>query len=173
MCCRTNSYCCTHDMRKGIMIAGIIDLILLVIILIFNVAVTKNLLALWFVIVIVADVLLIIGSMNANSGLLMVWMIIEMINIVFLFIGWLAMPIYAFVVIFAASVCNSTELNFDCGGKETGVLAYFIMNMVFIIGLPIYYIYLWVVVKSHRENLVGSQTAIQPIQGWYLLYVHF
>ena len=107
------------------MIAGIIDLILLVIILIFNVAVTKNLLALWFVIVIVADVLLIIGSMNANSGLLMVWMIIEMINIVFLFIGWLAMPIYAFVVIFATSVCNSNELNLNCGGKETGVLAYF------------------------------------------------
>jgi len=151
------------------MIAGIIDLILLLIIVIFNVAVTKNLLALWFVIVIVADVLLIIGSMNANSGLLMVWMIIEMINIVFLFIGWLAMPIYAFVVIFATSVCNSNELNLNCGGIETGVLAYFIMNMVFIIGLPIYYIYLWVVVKSHRENLVGSQTAIQPIQGCYLL----
>ena len=29
--------------------------------------------------------------------------------------------------------------------------------------MPIYYLYLWIVVKSHRENLVRQQSVIQPI----------
>ena len=165
MCCRINRFCFTHDMRKGIMIAGIIDVILLLVLVIINIAMASNFLSLWFVIVIIADILLIIGAMNANAGLLMVWMIIGMINIVFLFIGWLGMPIYAFVVILATAVCNDNDLNVDCDGKENGVLAWFIVNLVFVIVLPIYYIYLWVVVKSHREDLVQGETAIQPMNG--------
>ena len=183
MCCRTISFCCTNDMRKGIMIAGIIDVALLLAIIIINIVMQSNYVSLWFVVVIIADILLIIGAMNANTGLLMVWMIIGMINTVFLFIGWLALPIYGVFVIFVTAVCNGNDiqtslnslsnlgngnnandvdLNVDCQGAEKGIIAWFTVNIIFIIAMPIYYIYLWVVVKSHREDLVQGEMSVQP-----------
>ena len=145
--------------------------------IIVNIVVTYNYLSLWFLLVIIADILLIIGAMNSIMGLLMVWMIIGMINIVFLFIAWLALPIYGAIAIFATSLCSKRtwssaleaagyegeKVEADCGGVDTWILGSFIFNMIFIIGLPIYYVYLWIVVKSHRENLRQMETAIQPI----------
>ena len=166
MCCRTNSFCCTHDLRKGIMIAGIVDIIILLILLALNIGLQGNYLSLWFVVVIIADILLVIGSNGNKSGLLMFWMIIGMINIVFLFIGWIGIPIYGFVTVFATAVCNTSEINVNCGGAENYIIVGFVINLVFIVGLPIYYIYLWVVVRSHRENLTQiERNTIQPVQG--------
>ena len=36
----------------------------------------------------------------------------------------------------------------------------------FVMILPIYYLYLWIVVKSHRKNLIEQQRSAQPIQGY-------
>ena len=166
MCCLTNSFCCTHDLRKGITIAGIIDIILLLIIIVLNISFQRNYLSLWFLVVIIADILLVIGANGNKSSLLMFWLIIEMINIVFLFIGWIGIPIYRFVTVFATDFCNTTKIIFNCEGAEDFVVAEFVIDLVFIIGLPIYYIYLWVVVKSHRENLTRAErNTIQPLQG--------
>ena len=96
----------------------------------------------------------------------MFWLIIEMINIVFLFIGWIGIPIYRFVTVFATDFCNTSKIIFNCEGAEDFVVAEFVIDLMFIMGLPIYYIYLWVVVKSHRENLTQEErNTIQPLQG--------
>ena len=148
------------------MIAGIIDIILLLIIIVLNISFQRNYLSLWFLVVIIADILLVIGANGNKSSLLMFWLIIEMINIVFLFIGWIGIPIYRFVTVFATDFCNTTKIIFNCEGAEDFVVAEFVIDLVFIIGLPIYYIYLWVVVKSHRENLTRAErNTIQPLQG--------
>ena len=169
MCCRTNSFCCTHDLRKGIMIAGIVDIILLLILIALNIGLQFGFASLWFLVIIIADILLVIGANGNISGLMMVWMIIGMINIVFLFIGWIALPVWGAVAIFATAACNDngfTSAGGDCGGAETAILIGFALNAIFIIGLPIYYIYLWIVVKSHRENLTQAErNTIQPMQG--------
>jgi hypothetical protein len=164
-------------MRKGLIIAGIIDLIICLTLIIFNVVVARFYLPLWYVIVIIADILLIIGAMNATPGLLLVWLIIGMMNIVFHFIAWIAWPAYALIHIFVAAVgcLHNTETGGDLFCMSDAELtAWFWLNLVFIIGLPIYYIYLWVVVKSHRENLVEAETAIEPMgghqQGIFVLY---
>ena len=226
MCCQTDSFCCSGDQRKGIMIAGIIDVALLLALLIMNIVMGSNYAALWFVLVIIADVLLVIGAMKANAGLMMFWVIIGMINIVFLFISWIALPVYAVIVIFVSSVCNgslqnaingglnnlnnvhntnlnnlnnlhntnlnnlnnlyNTNLNnlnswnnlnsnnlnnlnsvtivpdVDCQGAHDSMVTLFYINMAFVLVLPIYYIYLWVVVKSHRENLAQGGMSAKP-----------
>ena len=71
MCCRTNSFCCTHNMQKGIIIAGVIDILLLIALIVVNIVLQKNCttftyLPLWFVLVVIADVLLIIGNDTDN-----------------------------------------------------------------------------------------------------------
>ena len=97
-----------------------------------------------------------------------------MMNIVFLFIAWIAWPVYAVIHIFVGSAVCVGEISKTLNtGKAAGDLgwcmskgeqnAWFWVNFIFIIGLPIYYIYLWVVVKSHRENLVASASGIQPM----------
>ena len=174
MCCRTNSCCCSRDMRLGIMIAGIIDVMICLSLLIFNIVVARNYGSVWFAVVIIADILMIVGAMTATPGLLIVWLIIGMMNIVFLFIAWIAWPVYAVIHIFVgAAVCVHGIQETLNTGKEAGNLgwcmskseqqAWFWVNFIFIIGLPIYYIYLWVVVESHRQNLVASASTIQQM----------
>ena len=183
------------------MIAGIIDVVLLSALIIMNIVMGSNYLALWFVLGIIADVLLAIGAKKANAGLMMFWIIIGMINIVFLFISWIALPIYYFAVIVVTSMCdgtlqnaissgfdnlnnqqnasinnlnnpnneNSNNLNnlnngnvvldVDCKGAHELLATLFYIDMAFVLVLPIYYIYLWVVVKSHRENLAQEKIA--------------
>ena len=152
MCCQTNSkqFCGSNDLHKGITIAGIIDVILLAALIAINMTLKKNDLvyahyigyfSLWFVVVIIADLLLIIGTKKSITGLLVVWMVVAILNIVFLFICWI--PYY--YAIFGVLIVFS---NFDC------VL---IVDAIFIFGLPIYYIYLWIAVKSHRSNLMDSR----------------
>ena len=150
MCCRTIFFCCTHDLRKRIIIAEIIDIILLRVLMALNIVLQGDYLLLLFLVVIIADILLVIGSYGNTSGLLMFWMIIGMINIVFLFIGWIGIPIYGFVAVFATALCKSSEVNVNCGSTENYTIVVFVINLIFIVGLPIYYIYLRVVVRSHR-----------------------
>jgi len=107
MCCRTNSFCCAHNMQKGIIIAGVIDILLLIALTVFNIVLQNNYFSLWFVVVVIADVLLIIGSMKSVSGLLMAWMVVGMINIVLLFIGWIGMAVYGIMTVFVSTVCNT------------------------------------------------------------------
>ena len=38
-----------------------------------------------------------------------------------------------------------------------------IVTAVFVFILPVYYLYFWIVVKSHRENLVREQSAVLPL----------
>ena len=203
MCCRTNSFCCTHNMQKGIIIAGVIDILLLIALIVVNIVLMKNYLSLWFVVVIIADLLLIIGSKKSMGGLLMTWMIVGMINIVFLFIGWIGMPVYGFLAVFVSKACkidfqqinfdiqnfNDPNQNFDissinsqdpnqnfgvfssnsqtntqsnpnldCQGVDKYLIGTFVFTAIFVFGLPIYYIYLWVVVKSHRENIMEPKS---------------
>ena len=189
MCCRTNSFCCTRDMQKGIIIAGVIDILLLIALIVVNIVLQKNYLSLWFVVVVIADVLLIIGSKKSIDGLLMIWMVVGMINIVLLFISWIGMGAYGKMTVFVSTVCNTDFQQFnldtqtfndpnqnfdllstnnqintqsnpslDCQGAEKYLIVTYVCNAIFVFGLPIYYIYLWVVVKSHRENLMDSST---------------
>ena len=165
MCCQTGpiQICCSNDLRKGITIAGIIDVILLAALIAVNLALKHNLNAnhdlgyfsLWFVVVIIADLLLIIGSRKSITGLLLVWMIAAMVNIVLLFICWIPIVCYGALVVFAGAICSLKEV--DCGKKANGLFAWFTINAIFIFGLPIYYIYLWMVVQSHRKNLMDSR----------------
>ena len=151
-------------MKKGITIAGVIDVILLIILIAVNIALQKNYFSLWFVVVIIADLFLIIGSKKSNPGFLMVWMITGMINIVLLFIAWIGYAAYGVLAVFVATVCNSQDLDVDCQGADNYIYAIFAINAIFIYGLPIYYIYLWVVVKSHRESLMDVSTkTMQPM----------
>ena len=173
MCCRTNSFCCCgKDTRKGIIIAGIIDVILLIALTSVNIAIQGNYISLWFAVVIIGDVLLIIGGMKNISGLLMVWMIVGMINIVLLFIAWIALPVWGYITVFATTVCNQQDV--DCQGTENYLIGSFVLNAIFIFGLPIYYLYLWVAVKSHRENLVQADgNAVQPMEMQQGISTHF
>ena len=210
MCCRTDSFCCTHNIKKGIIIAGVIDILLLIVLITVNILLIRNWLSIWFVAVIIADVLLIIGSKKSISGLLMAWMVVGMINIVLLFIGWIGWTAYGIIAVFVSAVCNtdfqqisfdiqnfndpnqnfdissinsqfdSQTLNdpnqnfglfptnsqsndqsnptLDCQGADKYLVGTFVCNAIFVFGLPIYYIYLWVVVKSHRENLMEPKS---------------
>ena len=160
-------------MGTGIIIAAIIDIFLLLILATLNIVFMSNYGVAWFMVVIIADILLIVGTHSKNSGLLIFWLIIAMINIVFLFIGWIAFQIIfvASAVIKVVENCNNANGNSqncnvndaDDGFKGFRVVMY--MSLVFIIILPCYYIYLWVVVKSHRENLVRGETGVLPIHG--------
>ena len=177
MCCKTDSFCCTDDMKKGIIYAGFIDVILLITLVVVNIVLQQNYFSLWFVVVIIADLLLIIGSYKSATGLLMVWMVIGMINIVLLFLGWIGYALYGLLVVFVATVCNPDfhqnfnhledhhhNLDVDCKGTDTKLIANFATNAIFIYGLPIYYVYLWVVVKSHREELmVSNKSNVHPM----------
>ena len=152
------------DMKKGITIAGAIDVILLIVLIAVNIALQNNYFSLWFVVVIIADLFLIIGSKKSNAGFLMVWMIIGIINIVLLFIAWIGYAAYGVLTVFVATVCNSQDLDVDCQGADNYIYAIFAINAIFIYGLPIYYLYLWVVVKSHRESLMDVSTkTMQPM----------
>ena len=165
MCCQTNSiqFCCSNNLHKGITIAGIIDVILLTALIAINMALKDyfghahyiGYFSLWFVVVIIADLLLIIGTMKRITGLLLVWMIAAMVNIILLFICWIPYLLYGVLIVFAGAICSSE--NVDCGEKGRGIFAFFIIDAIFVFGLPIYYIYLWIVVKSHRSNLVDSR----------------
>ena len=162
MCCRTDSFCCTRDTRMGIIIAGIVDVFLLSILIIANLMLIRNVFSLWWVVVIVADVLLICGALNRKPEFLMGWMIVSMINIVFLFIGWIAIPVMVFVTHVGMVICTDNGL--PC---NDGVQTYLIMaciSMGFFVVLPIYYIYLWVVVKNYRDDLVHADVAVLPLQ---------
>ena len=55
---------------------------------------------------------------------------------------------------------NKGSLDWMC--RDTTQLS-LIITGVFVFILPIYYLYLWTVVKSHRENLVQQQSGIEPI----------
>lgn len=170
MCCHTDQCCCgCTDMGTGIIIAAIIDIFLLLILAILNIVVMSNYGGVWFMVVIIADILLIAGTHSKTSGLLIFWLVIAMINIVFLFIGWIAFPIIFLVsaVVKAVencdgkAICNENDVEKGFGGFE----AVMYISLVFIFVLPCYYIYLWVVVKSHRENLVRMETEVLPIDG--------
>ena len=174
MCCHTNQCCCgCTDMKSGIAIAAIFDVFLYMILGTLNVIFLHNYGAFWGVIVVVADMLLICGVMGKNTGLLIIWMIITMINIVFLFIGWLALPLIILFGGFCSKMSDNEEFWYEsntdfyttttrtiCGDTiQIGL----IVTAVFVFILPVYYLYFWIVVKSHRENLVREQSAVLPL----------
>lgn len=174
MCCHTNQCCCgCTDMKSGIAIAATFDVFLYMILGTLNVIFLHNYGAFWGVIVVVADMLLICGVMGKNAGLLVIWMIITMMNIVFLFIGWLAVPLVILFGGFCSKMSDREEFWFEsntdfyttttrtiCGDTiQIGL----IVTAVFVFILPVYYLYFWIVVKSHRENLVREQSTVLPL----------
>jgi len=152
-------------MRKGIMAAAIVDIFILLLISVLNIALIGNYGAVWFFVIILADVLLLIGAMQSNTGLMMAWMVLGMIHIVFMFIGWIAWP-----VIYAVSLavkCLDTgsgdwqTYQNKCTTNDAKMIGMvFWISMIFTVVMPCYYIYLWVVVKSHRENLVKENMVL-------------
>ena len=123
MCCRTDSFCCTHNIQKGIIIAGVIDIIILLaalaavgviigyyggLLFVIYVAETNYIFVVivsigWFAILVTCDVLLICGVLGGNTGLIMAWIITGMINIVFMLVGWTS--IFLFFVYSSCSKC--------------------------------------------------------------------
>ena len=162
-------------MKTGIIIAGIIDLVILLVVAFLNILVVSNFGGIWFIIVVIADILLIIGTKSDNSGLIIFWLIIAMINIVLLFISWLVFPIIFIIGHVAVSLSQETCKQYqqyntnaanECDtGNLDGVLVVIWILFAIIIILPIYYIYLWIVVKSHRANLVRGVNLVLPIHG--------
>ena len=169
------------------MIAGGVDIAVIGMLMIANIAVYYQIsgpYSLWYLtelIVIIADVLLILGAMNNNPGLILVWLIISMINIVFLFMGWIAVPVMAWLTYVGDFFCNTKNwtdwtnwqgqnLEDVTNAAETGckywnqIIAMIWVDLAFVVILPVYYIYLWVAVKSHRENLVRGVNVISPIE---------
>ena len=178
-CCSTNSFCCTHDLKKGIIIAGGVDIAVIGMLMIANIAVYHQIsgpYSLWYLtelIVIIADVLLILGAMNNNPGLMLVWLIIAMINIVFLFMGWIAVPIMA-LLNYGSNFCYNTRNWKELEGQELEDWKYLhgqnledftiAVDVAFVVVLPVYYINLWATVKCHRENLVREENMKSPIE---------
>ena len=177
MCCHINQCCCgCTDLKTGITVAAFFDMFMILILGTLNFIFLHNYGAFWGVILVIADIMLICGAMANNTGLMILWMIICMINIVFLFIGWIAIP----VVIFFHSICDTMnsdsdfwyETNTDYYSTNTRTLCgdriqvSLLITAGFVFILPIYYLYLWIVVKSHRMNLMRQQSNIQPISGY-------
>ena len=178
MCCHTNQCCCgCMPLKKGIVLAASIDIIFHILLGLVNFTFLQNHYLFGEYILVVADILLICGT-NGNNGTLMVfWLIICMITIVVLFIGWIVIP----VVIFFVGMCKTTnsdsnfwyEKNTDYFTTATRTFCAdeIQIKMLVVVGalvyaLPIYYLYLWIIVKSHRKNLIEQQANIQPVPGY-------
>ena len=192
MCCNTNKCCCgCFSVRIGIAVAGVIDTIILlaavatisVVVglhggLLFMIYVAETnyifvvlIMTSWFAILLTSDILLVVGALSSNTGLMMVWLITGMINIVFLLVGWTS--IFLFFAYSSCNECWDLLLSVFTGDSETDLaddeagfyqLAIIMwMSYTLMIIIPIYYIYIWVMVKSHLENLVRTQTVIEPI----------
>ena len=120
---------------------------------------------LWYFFVIAADIGLLYGTHFDKGGLMTFWQIIMMINIVLQFFCWLLLPIMYFVVVLGSELSRyACEIDPDgeaCGGMArilitaSGIL---ILVCIHIIAMPIYYIYFWIVVNSHRKILCGLVT---------------
>ena len=178
MCCHTNQCCCgCMPLKKGIVLAASIDIIFHILLGLVNFTFLQNHYLFGEYILVVADIMLICGT-NGNNGTLMVfWLIICMITIVVLFIGWIVIP----VVIFFVGMCKTAnsdsnfwyEKNTDYFTTATRTFCAdeIQIKMIVVAGaivyvLPIYYLYLWIIVKSHRKNLIEEQTNIQPVSGY-------
>lgn len=170
MCCHTDQCCCgCTNQRTGIIIAGVIDAVMHLVFGIlwiaagvpFNLQLPLN--PLWSIIVIIADVLLIIGANTRNSGCLITWMVIGMINIVFCFIAWIWVPIAILTwgwFNYLIGLWNHSNDNRQNVGGQFLMYAIFVL----VIAIPIYYIYLWVVVKSFQSILSGTAHVVVPQQ---------
>ena len=178
-------------MKIGIMAAGVLDAIILLLAaasiavivgyhggLLFMIYLAESnyifaviVLVAWFAILVTSDILLVVGCASQNTGLIMVWLITGMINIVFLLSMWSS--IFLFFAYTSCSDCWSLLLNeftgdsdLDLANDDSGFYQLAIimwMSYTLIIVVPIYYIYLWVMVKCHLENLVRGQTVVEPI----------
>ena len=163
-------------MKTAITFAAFFDLFLLLVLSTLNFILLHNYGVFWCVALVVADITLICGVMANKANLMILWLIICMINIVFLFIGWIAIPL----IIFLSSLCDTvnSDSNFyyesstdyyttstrTFCAEETRIGMWVAAGFVMI--LPIYYLYLWIVVKSHRKNLIEQQRGAQPIPGY-------
>ena len=194
MCCTTNKCCCgCVSLKTGIIIAGIIDIIILLaalaavgiiigyyggLLFVIYVAETNYIFVVivltgWFAILVTCDVLLICGVLGSNTGLIMAWIITGMINIVFMLVGWTS--IFLFFVYSSCSKCWTLLLSVFAKGdvdgdsdatKEDGFYQLAIimwLSYTLIIVIPIYYIYFWVTVRSYLEKLVRGQTTVVPV----------
>lgn len=192
MCCNANKCCCgCISVRHGIAVAGVIDAIILlasvatisVVIgyyggLLFLIYVAETnyifvvfILTAWFAVLLTSDILLVVGALGNNTGLMMVWLITGMINIVFLLVGWTS--IFLFFAYSSCNECWNLMINVFTGDSKTDLatdeegfyqLAIIMwMSYTLMIIVPIYYIYIWVIVKGHLESLVRSQTVIEPV----------
>ena len=141
----------------------------------------------WFGILVTSDILLIVGVGGNNTGLMMVWLITGMINIVFLLTIWAS--VFLFFAYTSCSECWSLLLDIFLGNDTTLAegnnrrnrdkdefsqlredengfyqLAIILwLSYTLIIVVPIYYIYLWVIVKCHLENIIKRQMAVVPL----------
>lgn len=192
MCCTTNKCCCgCVSLKTGIIIAGVIDIIILLaalaavgviigyyggLLFVIYVAETNYIFVVivsigWFAILVTCDVLLICGVLGGNTGLIMAWIITGMINIVFMLVGWTS--IFLFFVYSSCSKCWTLLLSVFAkpqdddseATREDGFYQLAIimwLSYTLIIVIPIYYIYFWVSVRSYLEKLVRPNT-VEPI----------
>ena len=93
--CHVDQCCCgCTNQKTGVLIWAIVDIVLNIIAVIFySATIGTNTIAIWLIIIIIADFLLIFGGWKLNTGLMLLWQIINMIQIVLLFVCWLVIPI--------------------------------------------------------------------------------
>ena len=143
----------------GIMIAGGIDIGLTLILAVIS-GLGVGLIAIWDAFVIIGDILLIVGVAIEIPGLLIAWLVIGMLNIVYLFSGWIWMSML--VAYFSTSCAYYSQLEYDSSYGSYArtylcpVIGYASTSLVFMIGLSIFCLYLWIVVMSHYKILVAK-----------------
>ena len=158
MACHTNTCCCgCIDQKTGIVIAGIIDIISVFshFILQRHSNFAFRLLCgswgwyrtIWCLGHFIGGILLLIGAITKKSGLLTIWLITGMINIVSGILAWIWLLLGcsdAFSWKYIAQIQYAEEYIFH---------ALVVWSLV----CPIYYIYLWVVVRSYQRNLAEER----------------
>ena len=127
----------------------------------------------WLFLVLISDVTLLVSTIYDKTGPMLVWQIVMMVHIVLQFIMWIgAVLIYVFlyaatttasnVVTQAASQFNATapKVGFDMVAESYSALLVVLFIQVFV--MPIYDVYFWVVVKSHKTKRMENERQIYP-----------
>ena len=153
MACHTNKCCCgCIDQKNGIVIAGFVDVISVFIYGIVRVA-SRNLcgiwdwyLTIWCLGHFIGGMLLITSVGTNSSGLLMIWMVTGLVNIVFGVIAWIRLPLNCSDA-FGYEYITQMQYAEEC---------IFYALVVWTLIYPIYYVYLWIVVRNYQRNLTGK-----------------
>merc|ERR1712107_730782 len=95
-CCICKTCCCGLDLKEGIFIWALIDIVFHVLVFPLPLAVSELIFFapafdLWILFVAFSDIVLILGEKSSRPALLTIWLIVIFINICLLFFLWIAL----------------------------------------------------------------------------------